>query len=95
MTNKTPPDRYALVGHPVEHSVASDPHGSLGKPGSAYVRAHRRRAPRSRRPRGFGAAGGKGLNVTVPHRSGCAVQPVERSRDGGGAVNTISIADGP
>jgi shikimate dehydrogenase len=46
--------------------------------------------------RGFGAAGGKGMNVTVPHKE-AAFALCSRSSEAAtaaGAVNTISIADG-
>jgi len=46
--------------------------------------------------RGFGAAGGKGMNVTVPHKE-AAFALCKRSSEAAtaaGAVNTISIADG-
>jgi shikimate dehydrogenase len=46
--------------------------------------------------RGFGAAGGKGLNVTVPHKEAAYALCDERSEAAriAGAVNTISIAAG-
>jgi shikimate dehydrogenase len=46
--------------------------------------------------RGFGAAGGKGLNVTVPHKEAAFALCGQRSEaaTAAGAVNTISIVDG-
>ena len=46
--------------------------------------------------RGFGAAGGKGLNVTVPHKEAAFALCGEKSAaaTAAGAVNTISIVDG-
>ena len=46
--------------------------------------------------RGFGAAGGKGLNVTVPHKEAAyaLVDEISAPADAAGAVNTIKFLDG-
>jgi shikimate dehydrogenase len=97
--NKKPPDRYALVGHPVEHSRSPLIH-------TVFARATGQRltyelidaTPEAFETavRGFGAAGGKGLNVTVPHKQ-AAFALCKKSSEAAkvaGAVNTISIANG-
>ena len=100
MTNNTSAyDRYGLVGHPVEHSRSPLIH-------TVFARQTRQRltyelidaSPASFETavRGFGAAGGKGLNVTVPHKEAAFALCDETSAAAAaaGAVNTISIADG-
>jgi shikimate dehydrogenase len=101
MTNndKSVPDRYGLVGHPVEHSRSPLIH-------TVFARQTRQRMTYElidaeppafeTAVRGFGAAGGKGLNVTVPHKEAAFALCDERSAaaTAAGAVNTISIVDG-
>lgn len=101
MTNnsKSPPDRYGLVGHPVEHSRSPLIHTVFAR----QTRQHLTYELIDAEPpafetavRGFGAAGGKGLNVTVPHKE-AAFALCDESSDAAraaGAVNTISIGDG-
>ena len=97
--NTSAPDRYGLVGHPVEHSRSPLIH-------TVFARQTRQRltyelidaAPEAFETavRGFGAAGGKGLNVTVPHKEAAFALCDESSAAAAaaGAVNTISIAGG-
>ena len=98
--NKTPaPDRYGVVGHPVEHSRSPLIH-------TVFARQTRQRltyeiidaTPEAFETavRGFGAAGGKGLNVTVPHKEAAFALCDESSEaaTAAGAVNTISIEGG-
>jgi shikimate dehydrogenase len=101
MTNndQPAPDRYGLVGHPVEHSRSPLIH-------TVFARQTRQRltyelfdAPPAAfeiTVRGFGAAGGKGLNVTVPHKESAFALCDEASAaaNAARAVNTISIAAG-
>jgi shikimate dehydrogenase len=101
MTNndQSAPDRYGLVGHPVEHSRSPLIH-------TVFARQTRQRltyelidaAPAAFETtvRSFGAAGGKGLNVTVPYKEAAFALCDERSAaaNAAGAVNTISIVDG-
>jgi shikimate dehydrogenase len=99
MTNKTPPDRYALVGHPVEHSRSPLIHTVFARQTGqrlTYELIDAEPAAFETAVRGFGAAGGKGLNVTVPHKE-AAFALCSRSSEAAtaaGAVNTISIVDG-
>ena len=97
--NKSAPDRYGLVGHPVEHSRSPLIH-------TVFARQTRQRltyelidaepSAFETAVRGFGAAGGKGLNVTVPHKEAAFALCDETSTAAraAGAVNTISITRG-
>jgi shikimate dehydrogenase len=101
MTNndQSAPDRYGLVGHPVAHSRSPLIH-------SMFARQTRQRltyelfdaepAAFETTVRGFGAAGGKGLNVTVPHKEAAFALCDEASAAASAAraVNTISIVAG-
>ena len=99
MTNKTTPDRYALVGHPVEHSRSPLIHTVFARQTGQHLTYEIIDAEPpafETAVRGFGAAGGKGMNVTVPHKE-AAFALCSRSSEAAtaaGAVNTISIADG-
>ena len=99
MTNKTTPDRYALVGHPVEHSRSPLIHTVFARQTGqrlTYEIIDAEPPAFETAVRGFGAAGGKGMNVTVPHKE-AAFALCSRSSEAAtaaGAVNTISIADG-
>lgn len=97
--NTSAPDRYGLVGHPVEHSRSPLIH-------TVFARQTRQRltyelidaAPEALETavRGFGAAGGRGLNVTVPHKEAAFAlcDASSEAATAAGAVNTISILDG-
>ena len=99
MTNKTPPDRYALVGHPVEHSRSPLIHTVFARQTGqrlTYELIDAEPSAFETAVRDFGAAGGKGLNVTVPHKEAAFAlcsQSSEAAR-AAGAVNTINIAEG-
>jgi shikimate dehydrogenase len=96
---KSAPDRYALVGHPVAHSRSPLIH-------TVFARATGQRltyelidaTPEGLETavRGFGAAGGKGLNVTVPHKQAAFAlcTKLSEAASAAGAVNTISIVAG-
>ena len=97
--NKTPPDRYALVGHPVEHSRSPLIHQLFARQtGQSLTYELIDAEPKAfeMAVRGFRAAGGKGLNVTVPHKE-AAYALVDEASDAAkaaGAVNTITLSDG-
>ena len=99
MANKTAPDRYALVGHPVEHSRSPLIHTVFARQTGqrlTYELIDAEPPAFETAVRGFGAAGGKGMNVTVPHKE-AAFALCNRSSEAAtaaGAVNTISIANG-
>jgi shikimate dehydrogenase len=97
--NKTPPDRYALVGHPVEHSRSPLIHTVFArqtKQNLTYELLDVEPAGFETAVRGFGAAGGKGLNVTVPHKEAAFALCADKSPAAvaAGAVNTITIDNG-
>ncbi len=97
--NVSPPDRYALVGHPVEHSRSPLIHQLFAKQTGQYLSYELIDAePRSLETavRGFFAAGGFGMNVTVPHKE-AAFELTDEASDSAkkaGAVNTLSFMDG-
>ena len=97
------PDRYAVIGHPVNHSrspfihaqFAAQTHQSI-----SYDTIDANPADFAATVREFFAAGGKGLNITIPHKE-AALQLVDeltaRARRAG-AVNTLALrsaGDGP
>jgi len=99
LKNSSPPDRYALVGHPVEHSRSPLIHQLFARQTGQNLSYELIDAlPKSFETavRGFVAAGGKGVNVTVPHKEAATAlvdeisEPARTAR----AVNTISIVDG-
>jgi len=97
--NTSPPDRYALLGHPVEHSRSPLIHQLFARQSAQNITYELIDAePKSFETavRGFGAAGGKGLNVTVPHKEAAyaLVDEISEPAEAAGAVNTISFVDG-
>jgi shikimate dehydrogenase len=98
-SNKRSPDRYGLVGHPVEHSRSPLIHTVFArqtKQDLSYELIDCEPKGFETAVRGFGAAGGKGLNVTVPHKEAAFALCDEKSDAAlaAGAVNTISIDGG-
>jgi shikimate dehydrogenase len=93
------PDRYALVGHPVEHSRSPLIHSLFARQTGENLSYELIDAePKSFETavRGFCAAGGKGLNVTVPHKEAAykLVDEISAPAEDAGAVNTIKFVDG-
>jgi shikimate dehydrogenase len=96
---ETTPDRYALVGHPVHHSRSPLIHQLFARQRGERLSYELIDADADHfetAVRGFKAAGGKGLNVTVPHK-----QAAYRLADDLGleaqvakAVNTLSFQNG-
>jgi shikimate dehydrogenase len=94
--NEQAPDRYGLVGHPVEHSRSPFIHTLFARQTGqnlSYELIDATPAAFETAVRGFGAAGGKGLNVTLPHKEAAftLVDEASNSATAAGAVNTISI----
>ena len=90
-------DRYAVIGRPVAHSLSPRIHAafavSTGE-GLSYGKIHAEDFAAAADE--FFAAGGRGLNVTVPFKAD-AWRWVDRHDDtaaGCGAVNTILLRDG-
>jgi shikimate dehydrogenase len=94
--NDAPPDRYGLVGHPVEHSRSPFIHTLFARQTGqrlTYELIDATPAAFETAVRGFGAAGGRGLNVTVPHKEAAfaLVGDVTDAARVAGAINTITI----
>ena len=94
--NAAPPDRYGLVGHPVEHSRSPFVHTLFARQTGQRLTYELIDAPPAAfetAVRGFGAAGGRGLNVTVPHKEAAfaLVRDVTHNARVAGAINTITI----
>lgn len=92
-------DRYALLGHPVQHSWSPFIHGMFARQTGRdlqYRLIDVTAEDFERVAREFFAEGGKGLNVTVPHKQAAATLADEltpRARRAG-AVNTLAWASG-
>ena len=92
-------DRYAVIGNPVEHSLSPQIHNLFAEHTNQSLSYCKLPAP----PDGFAAvveeffaAGGQGLNVTLPFK-GVAAQWVDErdaAADAAGVVNTIAIESG-
>ena len=97
--NSSPPDRYAVVGHPVDHSRSPLIHTLFARQTQqnlTYELLDAEPKDFETAVRGFAAAGGKGVNVTVPHKE-AAFALVDETGDAAkaaGAVNTISFRAG-
>ncbi len=90
------PDRYAVVGHPIDHSRSPVIHhlfASQTEQDIVYEPIDAVPEAFETAVRGFAAAGGKGLNVTVPHKQAayelCNELGPEAKK--ARAVNTISF----
>jgi shikimate dehydrogenase len=90
------PDRYAVIGNPVEHSLSPVIHAAFARAMGQDVSYRKILAPTD----GFVAAvckfrdeGGKGLNVTLPfkHAAWRFVRACSPQAAGAGAVNTIEF----
>lgn len=94
-----PPDRYAVVGFPVEHSHSPLIHRLFARQTGenvAYTRLAARPEEFIRAVRRFAAHGGRGLNVTVPHKEAAfeLADEIGPEAERAGAVNTLSFGDG-
>lgn len=98
--NTTPvPDRYAVVGHPVHHSRSPLIHTLFARQtGQSMVYELLDAAPDDFETAvlGFRAAGGRGMNVTVPHKEAAfeLAQRLGPDAERAGAVNTLSFEGG-
>ncbi len=88
------PDRYAVIGHPIAHSLSPRIHRQFAQQTHqhlVYGALDVEPAQLAPRLRDFFAGGGCGVNVTVPHKEAVSLlcdQLAERARSAG-AVNTI------
>jgi shikimate dehydrogenase len=92
-------DRYGVVGHPVSHSLSPFIHGMFARE-TGQAMSYRPFDVASEEfdtwVRGFFAAGGSGLNVTLPHKIAAvelADELTERAAHAA-AVNTLVARDG-
>ncbi|HZF16946.1 MAG TPA: shikimate dehydrogenase [Steroidobacteraceae bacterium] len=90
------PDRYAIVGHPVGHSWSPFIHGMFSKQTGHAVTYRMIDLPPERFRSGaieFFTTGGKGLNVTIPHKQAAAelVNQLSPAAERAHAVNTICM----
>ena len=97
--NDSPLDRYAVIGHPIDHSRSPLIHTLFARQTQQKLTYE----PIDAEPkdfetavRGFAAAGGKGVNVTVPHKEAAfaLVDETGEAAKAAGAVNTISFRAG-
>ena len=93
------PDRYAVIGHPVSHSRSPFIHARFAaqtRQSMTYTTIDATPEQFESTVRHFFAEGGKGLNVTVPHKE-AAVQVVDEltpRASRAGAVNTLALRRG-
>lgn len=100
MSDATPapeaPDRYAVIGHPIAHSRSPRIHAAFAIATGQQLEYGRIDAPPEafeRTVRDFFGSGGRGLNVTVPHKEAAARladRLTARARRAG-AVNTLAL----
>jgi shikimate dehydrogenase len=91
-----PVDRYAVIGFPVAHSWSPFIHGMFAKQTGqqmTYTRLAVAPDDLDREIGAFFAAGGKGLNVTVPHKQDASLLVRYRTprAEIAGAVNTLAL----
>ena len=93
------PDRYAVIGHPVSHSRSPFIHSRFAAQTGqslAYTTIDATPAEFAATARRFFSEGGKGLNVTVPHKE-AALQLADEltpRAQRAGAVNTLALRAG-
>jgi shikimate dehydrogenase len=94
-------DRYLVVGNPIGHSRSPEIHAAFARETGQAIRYERQLIPVDppeafdQAVREFAAAGGRGLNVTLPFKErafACAHSHGTTARLAG-AVNTLSIRD--
>jgi shikimate dehydrogenase len=94
----TAPDRYAVIGYPVAHSWSPFIHGMFAKQTGQSLTYSRLEIPPvelETQVAAFFANGGRGLNITVPHKqAACLLTRFRTPRaEIAGAVNTIAAQD--
>lgn len=88
------PDRYAVIGHPISHSRSPQIHRLFAQQCQQYMIYSAIDVPPGQLTgwvAKFFASGGRGLNVTVPHKQSLLTMPSrlsERTRKAG-ALNTL------
>lgn len=91
-------DRYAVIGHPIEHSRSPDIHALFAEQTGERLVYDRLAAPPdgfASMARDFFAAGGAGLNVTLPFKQEAAAwcDRLTQRATAAGAVNTLRKED--
>ena len=100
MTLESVPDRYAVIGNPIEHSKSPQVHAWFAQQTRQAISYERLLAPVDRfadSVHDFIAHGGRGANVTVPFKldAFALAQKLTPRAQAAGAVNTLSFsADG-
>src|SRR5688572_18614576 len=99
MTDPTNPDRYGVIGFPIQHSWSPFIHGLFAKQtrqNLSYLRMEVAPDQLQDEVADFFASGGKGLNVTVPHKQAvCLLARYRTPRaEIAGAVNTLAAQQG-
>ena len=98
MSSTATPDRYAIIGHPVEHSLSPGIHAAFARQTGQHLEYVRIDAPADgfiAALRSFLAGGGKGLSVTLPFKEQAfalchALTPrAKKAR----AVNTLAVRE--
>src|SRR5690606_29569282 len=92
------PDRYAVIGHPVSHSRSPFIHSRFAaqtRQQMEYGTIDAAPAQFEAAVRGFFGGGGKGLNVTIPHKEAAAqlVDELTPRARRAGAVNTLALRE--
>lgn len=95
----TATDQYAVVGHPVAHSLSPFIHERFAQQTGQSIRYTRiDAAPENLATAitGFFRAGGRGLNITLPHKQAAAAlaQELTPRAQRAGAVNTLMMRAG-
>jgi shikimate dehydrogenase len=93
-----PSDKYAVVGFPITHSWSPFIHGLFAQQTGHALSYSRLEVPSeslAERVAEFFDAGGKGLNVTLPHKQAACLIARERTprAEMAGAVNTLALRD--
>jgi shikimate dehydrogenase len=92
------PDQYAVIGNPVAHSKSPEIHAAFARQTSqaiVYKRIFCEIGHFAETVRAFAAAGGKGLNITVPFKHEAfefATRRCARAEQAG-AVNVLAFGD--
>lgn len=94
----TTPDRYAVVGFPINHSYSPLIHRLFAEQTGenlTYTRLAAKPDKFHRAVRRFAADGGRGLNVTVPHKEAAyeLANEIGPEAQRAGAINTLSFTD--
>lgn len=96
--SSTEPDRYALMGYPVKHSWSPFIHGMFAKQTAQNLTYRLLEVTPEQLPAAipeFFSEGGKGLNLTVPHKQAVLklVKYCTPRAEFAGAINTITLQD--